>query len=952
MSAPPQPLCLRHEIGDVIKDRYTIREVLGAGAFGTVYRVEESIGAHTLTLACKEMHVLDDPQTGLNERSDALRMFQEESFLLGTIRHPHIPAAHFDFEKGTWLACPICGRAFKGMRTCPDHGSELQVVRERFYLLMDFIEGDDLEVRLERNGNRPLNETEILDWALQVCDALIAVHDKGFSHRDIKPANIKIKKDTNQAMLIDFGLVKPSTVVGAYGTMPMGIGQSMGTPGYSPVLPQEQQQPDARTDILALGMTLYRLLVGLDPTEASQLATMRSKSPRSLNFAVSALTDALVLRAIKINPKERHPDVTALRADLRAARYPVETTCPTCGYVNHSTRAPEPGAKCDRCERPLVPLASPPVAPTIAPPPGRQTPAGQPAAAAQHRMTPPAGVATLPNPYWPRIEQIRGELSSSMPPLASQYDKRIQEIETLRAGAARASVGLEGQCPSCRIVKLLHVAAQPTGDCPICRQVKLQRRNWQLTHCPVCRQGNLQQSKSTTAMPCPVCKSANLKEEERRKFGLVADVWLICPSCGGEWDVLTGGNKAVLHKVSIDPQGIGAKLRGQTLTMAEWRRASGRRDEMLECDACLAQFDVVDAERLMLADAPSDPLGVAAKLKGQTLSRAAWARISGDLQGRAGTHACSFCRAEYDYDTGQQTLTLVNPGPDPPDWAKQWQGVAVSLKTWYFKSAGKRSPNPGWVCPQCHNEFDIAGGALRLVHSTQSNLLPFVNQVLPAPDWHRRAAGAPTEAEIIELNRELTRLQEARSMERSQLQQNEMRRREGMHDELRGLLKQSVAGGFIPIKRMAAASSAQDWVSVPGRFVVLPLDNMRTALRNGEVLRWEMPAQKCTLMVQAGIPAWNREGQGMLTITSERLFFTTSNPRLWQAALYEIERIELYPSSEGTSILELFSSNFKNRTSFEIVDSKWNLVLDGALWEMTMTPKDIAGIVRGLIEKN
>ncbi len=47
-----QPLCLRHEIGDVIKERYTVREVLGAGAFGTVYRVEETIGSHIVTLAC------------------------------------------------------------------------------------------------------------------------------------------------------------------------------------------------------------------------------------------------------------------------------------------------------------------------------------------------------------------------------------------------------------------------------------------------------------------------------------------------------------------------------------------------------------------------------------------------------------------------------------------------------------------------------------------------------------------------------------------------------------------------------------------------------------------------------------------------------------------------------------------------------------------------------------
>ena len=168
---------------------------------------------------------------------------------------------------------------------------------------------------------------------------------------------------------------------------------------------------------------------------------------------------------------------------------------------------------------------------------------------------------------------------------------------------------------------------------------------------------------------------------------------------------------------------------------------------------------------------------------------------------------------------------------------------------------------------------------------------------------------------------------------------------------MRGLLKQSVIGGYIPIRRMAAGSSSQDWVNLGGRFVVLQLDTIRTPLRSGEVLRWEMAAQKCTLMTQAGIPAWNREGHGVLTLSSERVFFTSANQRLWQVALYEIDRVELYPSSEGTFILEPMSSTFKNRTSFELVEMKWTLIMDGAMMELTMTPKDIGGMVRNLVEQ-
>ena len=702
LAIPLQPLALRHELGDVIKDRYTIREVLGAGAFGTVYRVEESIGARTVVLACKEMHVLDDPQTSANERDDALRMFQEEAYLLQTLRNPHIPAAYFESAKGVWLACPVCGRVFKGERVCPEHGSVLQVVRERYYLIMDFIEGPDLEQKLLTNGGRPLPELQVIDWALQVCDALSAVHAKGVSHRDIKPANIKVQQDTGEAMLIDFGLVKPSTVVGGYGTVMKRASTGLGTIGYAPPTPQEQAQPDARTDILALGMTLYRLLSGRDPTEPADLELMRRQTPRHFNASLTPVTDGIIQKATQMEPSRRYPDVAALRADLRAARYPVETTCPNCGWVQHTAHQPDEQTLCERCGRPLV---------------GRQT-TSVPTA----RRTPPPRQSVSPlnqvNPFEARIREIRNELQNPPTSPTSQIDDRIKAINDRLSPLYNFSVQPPDQCPGCHQTRLVSVAGQPTGLCPLCQNAQLMRRQWELKHCPVCRrEGFSQQRLPTNLIMCPICRGGPVQEERRTKFGgMVADLWWVCHRCHAQIDTQRGG-RGILLGVDSDPFGVGVAQKGQTHTRDEWQRLSTRSERYGECPHCAAQFDVPDDDRMTLVDCPTDPYQVGARYLNSTLSWAAWARLARDLVATAGTHHCPNCQAEFDYDRAQHNMTLLGAA-NLPDWAQRWKGMPISLQSWYFAAEGKRSGYPGLVCATCRTEFDQDGSSLKLVATT------------------------------------------------------------------------------------------------------------------------------------------------------------------------------------------------------------------------------------------
>ena len=312
---------LRHRVGDIIKERYRVLEPLGGGSFGTVYRVlDEAVGVE---LACKEMHVLDDINTPNNERATALEWFKREALNLATVRHPHIPAAYFEQEDGAWRVCPQCGLDFPDAQFCPDHGAPLLPVEQRFYLMMDFIDGPTLEemaVSALRDTGRPLEENTVVRWIEQIGGALRALHRVGIVHRDIKPENIKIRTTDDAAVLLDFGLTRKAEEAGGYGTLRQSGTGHMGTPGYAPPDLQELTHPEARSDIYALGMTLYRLLSGRDPQTADDLAQMRAHPPRFFNNAISPATEAIIARAIQANRNQRFGQIDDLLDELKALR--------------------------------------------------------------------------------------------------------------------------------------------------------------------------------------------------------------------------------------------------------------------------------------------------------------------------------------------------------------------------------------------------------------------------------------------------------------------------------------------------------------------------------------------------------------------------------------------------------------------------------------------------------
>lgn len=311
---------LQHRIGDKIQGRYEVERPLGAGAFGTVYLCcDREIN---VLVAVKELHVLDDPTTATPEREPALRHFRLEATHLSHLRHPHIVSGHYQPHLGQWNICPQCGLAFESR--CPQHQEPLIELNSRHYLVMEYVDGPHLgEAARQAGGALPV--ARALRLVRDIAGALAIIHERGWIHRDVKPENIRLRVRGDQAVLLDFGIAGESGLQEGYATRVHRHTQGGGTPGYAPESFEERRLPDARSDIHALGMTLYAVLCGRDPTEPQDLALMRGQKPSYFNSTIPSALDALILRTIHSDSARRPQDGTAFVAALDALNAPPPT---------------------------------------------------------------------------------------------------------------------------------------------------------------------------------------------------------------------------------------------------------------------------------------------------------------------------------------------------------------------------------------------------------------------------------------------------------------------------------------------------------------------------------------------------------------------------------------------------------------------------------------------------
>lgn len=265
------------EPGATLRNRYRIEAILGQGGMGAVYKARD-INLN-VEVAVKE---------NLFTTEEYARQFFKEATILASLRHPNLPRV-------------------------TDH---FVISNQGQYLVMDFIQGRDLRERIETSG--PVDEREALPWFMETCDALAYLHSRRpypILHRDIKPGNIKIQPD-NRAVLVDFGLAKVADESGTTTT-----GAKAMTPGFSPPEQYGTGRTDARTDIYALGATMYACLTAQVPEDSLERAMGRDElTPlRRLNPQVTPALSRAIERALAVRPEERYQSVAEFAAALSSA---------------------------------------------------------------------------------------------------------------------------------------------------------------------------------------------------------------------------------------------------------------------------------------------------------------------------------------------------------------------------------------------------------------------------------------------------------------------------------------------------------------------------------------------------------------------------------------------------------------------------------------------------------
>ncbi|MHC5035949.1 MAG: serine/threonine-protein kinase [Planctomycetota bacterium] len=262
---------------------YRILSVAGRGGLGVVYRARQISMERIVALKIL-------PKVLVESRRD-LDRFLREAKLAANLTHPNIVGIY-----------------------------EVGRVKDLYFISMEFIPGESLATRVERQGVLPLGRA--LAMARCVASGLIHAHAKGVIHRDLKPGNIMLRPD-GPVKIVDLGLARGMTTLPSERITEIGV--LVGTPEF--MAPEQARNPktvDGRADIYALGANLYFALAGIPPfqgkTALEVLAQLFSETPEPLPALRPDLPPGVhewIRRAMAPRPADRFPDAETAHQALK-----------------------------------------------------------------------------------------------------------------------------------------------------------------------------------------------------------------------------------------------------------------------------------------------------------------------------------------------------------------------------------------------------------------------------------------------------------------------------------------------------------------------------------------------------------------------------------------------------------------------------------------------------------
>ena len=269
--------------------QYIIKRAIGGGGFGETYLAEDTEENRLVVIKTLNREQREKP-----DFAERQRKFRKEALDLSKCYHPHIVQVYDNFpEDGLWA------------------------------IVMEHIDGDDLAAYVENYTaeNGYLSETEALRYIDQIGQALECVHERKLLHRDVKPNNILLRRESKEAVLIDFGLARefqPGKIRSMTATK---------TEGYAPIEQYERRGDFGYyTDVYALAATLYSLLTNRVPIPANYRAEedVKLSPPQKFNQNISDKVNAAILKGMELEPVNRPQTVREFREILGLINQEIE----------------------------------------------------------------------------------------------------------------------------------------------------------------------------------------------------------------------------------------------------------------------------------------------------------------------------------------------------------------------------------------------------------------------------------------------------------------------------------------------------------------------------------------------------------------------------------------------------------------------------------------------------